>query len=220
MVRCTNCGWTGTHFEDHVEGIGLACPQCGFIRRDPNLIQYLQDAFPARRYGRLRCLEVSSSVTSPILKKKFPRLITMDIKPAKKEVYGDLMRLHYKDNWFDFIICLDVIEHVEDDVAAFKEMFRVLKPSGKVVLHTPPWSEKGEISSPEKINCPKYHMSNSEISDARVYRYYSCEKLPERMEAPGFKVKEIRFMDSGLMLHQDIFYELRKCARIDKVNGS
>jgi len=32
---------------------------------------------------------------------------------------------------------LDVIEHVEDDVAAFKEMFRVLKPSGKVVLHTP-----------------------------------------------------------------------------------
>mgnify|MGYP002682424234 CR=1 FL=1 len=40
----------------------------------------------------------------------------------------------YKENKkFDFIICLEVIEHLENDREALQKMFTFLKPSGKLI---------------------------------------------------------------------------------------
>lgn len=41
------------------------------------------------------------------------------------------------DNQFDFAVSFQVIEHIEDDVTFLKEIYRVLKPGGKLILTTP-----------------------------------------------------------------------------------
>jgi ubiquinone/menaquinone biosynthesis C-methylase UbiE len=42
-----------------------------------------------------------------------------------------------EDNFFDVVICFQLIEHIQDDHTLLKEIFRVLKPGGKLLLTTP-----------------------------------------------------------------------------------
>jgi ubiquinone/menaquinone biosynthesis C-methylase UbiE len=46
-------------------------------------------------------------------------------------------RLKFKANSFDLITSLDVLEHVEDDLALLNEMKRVVKPNGIIVVTVP-----------------------------------------------------------------------------------
>jgi len=45
--------------------------------------------------------------------------------------------LSYKDNTFDTVTCLDVIEHLLDPTSLLTEIYRVLMPDGQLVLTTP-----------------------------------------------------------------------------------
>ena len=50
---------------------------------------------------------------------------------------GSATALPYPDGSFDAAICIEVLEHVGDDVAAIKEISRVLKPNGLLVMSVP-----------------------------------------------------------------------------------
>jgi SAM-dependent methyltransferase len=45
--------------------------------------------------------------------------------------------LDFADHSFDFVITFQVIEHIENDNLYVKEIFRVLKPGGKLIVTTP-----------------------------------------------------------------------------------
>ncbi len=42
-----------------------------------------------------------------------------------------------EDQFFDVVICFQLIEHIQDDKTLLKEIYRVLKPGGKLLLTTP-----------------------------------------------------------------------------------
>lgn len=50
---------------------------------------------------------------------------------------GDVTKLNFEDDFFDSIICVDVLEHVDDPMGALKEFYRVLKPDGQMILTVP-----------------------------------------------------------------------------------
>lgn len=50
---------------------------------------------------------------------------------------ADIVSLPFPDKSFDTIIALDVLEHVEDKASGFKEINRVLREWGRVVLNIP-----------------------------------------------------------------------------------
>lgn len=50
---------------------------------------------------------------------------------------GSLINIPYNDNYFDLIICSDVIEHMKEDFIAVNELARVLAPGGHLILTTP-----------------------------------------------------------------------------------
>ncbi len=52
-------------------------------------------------------------------------------------VRGDATHLPMHEGQFDAIVALDVFEHIEDDNAAFRESFRVLRNDGVLVLSVP-----------------------------------------------------------------------------------
>ena len=41
------------------------------------------------------------------------------------------------DGAADLVICSEVVEHLTDDARALKELYRVLKPGGLLILATP-----------------------------------------------------------------------------------
>lgn len=45
--------------------------------------------------------------------------------------------LNVPDNYFDFVISFQVIEHIKDDQEFVNEIYRVLKPNGKLIVTTP-----------------------------------------------------------------------------------
>ncbi len=68
---------------------------------------------------------------------------------GKVEV-GSLDRLPWGDATFDLITCLDVIEHVPDDVGALLELLRVCRPGGWLLVTVPAhqalWSRHDEAN--------------------------------------------------------------------------
>jgi SAM-dependent methyltransferase len=52
-------------------------------------------------------------------------------------LYASALELPIEDNQIDFVLCLDLIEHVKEDDKLIKEISRVLKRNGKVILTTP-----------------------------------------------------------------------------------
>lgn len=62
-------------------------------------------------------------------KKKYKNISFSVIKPDTK--------LPYRKNSFDYVMCLDVIEHVMDVELVLAEFNRVLKPGGRLLVSTP-----------------------------------------------------------------------------------
>jgi SAM-dependent methyltransferase len=52
-------------------------------------------------------------------------------------VVADATRLPFRSEAFTYAVCSEVLEHIEDDRSALKELARVLKPSGKLIITFP-----------------------------------------------------------------------------------
>jgi ubiquinone/menaquinone biosynthesis C-methylase UbiE len=50
---------------------------------------------------------------------------------------ADLLNLPYKDDFFDAVLLISVLEHIEDLAGAIEEIHRVTKPGGTVVAGFP-----------------------------------------------------------------------------------
>lgn len=53
------------------------------------------------------------------------------------DIVGDIHQMPFEDNSQDAIICLAVLEHVENPIQAMKEIYRVLKPGGYAFIYVP-----------------------------------------------------------------------------------
>lgn len=58
-------------------------------------------------------------------------------KCNSKVLVGDVLSLQFKDNSFDFVVSSELIEHTSDPRRAVKEIVRVTKQNGFIVLTTP-----------------------------------------------------------------------------------
>lgn len=59
-----------------------------------------------------------------------------------KKVDLEVDNIPYPDNYFDFIFSKSVIEHIFNTEHLFKEMYRVLKPDGKIIIMTPDYESR------------------------------------------------------------------------------
>lgn len=56
---------------------------------------------------------------------------------ASPVLHGDLERLDLPDRAFDAAVCAEVLEHLDDDAAAARELARVLRPGGLLLVTVP-----------------------------------------------------------------------------------
>ena len=71
---------------------------------------------------------------------------------------GDATALPFNDNTFDRIIASEVLEHINEDEVALKELFRVLKPNGRIAVTIPAflpekicWLLSDEYHAPKEV---------------------------------------------------------------------
>jgi SAM-dependent methyltransferase len=78
------------------------------------------------------------------------------------------------DNTFDLVTHIEVIEHIEDDHAVVRELFRVVKPGGRLILSTP---------TPPAPYDDKQHVREG----------YEPEQLMGMLKDAGFEILRHRF---------------------------
>lgn len=94
-----------------------------------------RDEFVARFATAVQTLDLGCGA-SPYAK-LFPNRTTFDIDPdANPDVVGDVHRMPFPDGAFEMVLCTEMLEHVHSPKEAIREMFRVLKPGGRIVLTT------------------------------------------------------------------------------------
>lgn len=65
-----------------------------------------------------------------------PIYVNIDPK-VTPDIVCDACNMPFQNDYADILICSEMIEHVEEPVEVIKEMYRVLKPGGKIFICVP-----------------------------------------------------------------------------------
>jgi len=140
--RCRCCQRTSLHLQFGIDEEYSKCLRCTANLRYELQAEYLRDNF---RPEMLDILELDpNSCLRPILEKGRSYRRTY-FRPGHKpgtmrpdgSVMEDITALTLPDRSLDLIVSSDVLEHVPDAAAAFRESFRVLRPGGAHVFTVP-----------------------------------------------------------------------------------
>jgi SAM-dependent methyltransferase len=97
---------------------------------------------------------------------------------------GAAEELPYEDGTFDLVTAFDVVEHIDDDLAGLREMRRVLRPGGRVLLFVPTfmflWGLQDDVSN---------HR-----------RRYRLPELQRVLEQAGFEIERTTYANITFFL--------------------
>jgi SAM-dependent methyltransferase len=196
--RCPICGWPTRAFRPLAVNPTFRerCSRCGSLARHRLLWLYLRertDFFSAR-------LKVLHFSPEGCFTERFRRLRNLDYTTA--DIAGgytawmetlDLTAIAKPDNTYDVVLCIHVLQAVEDDARAMREVFRVLKPGGWALLNSR-YDPDAEKTRPNPALPPPEVRAAATQKDF-AYRIYGRD-FSEQLQAAGFEVEIVPFRDS------------------------
>ena len=165
----------------------------------------LDELEPARRFSAwmyatiepflgTRILEIGSGIGN--ISRQLPVRESLTLSDVN-EVYRDHLRKHLSDlentsvitidvnddssfigleEQFDTVVCLNVLEHIRDDLGALNRMARLLQPGGKIIILVPQYS---------------FLMSDMDRLLGH-FRRYSRAELRGKLEQSGLRVERVK----------------------------
>jgi predicted SAM-dependent methyltransferase len=191
-VECPCCGGTFRKFMPVVRPVGpirdnVRCPDCGSRDRTRRLWLFLE-----RRTNLLSDrLRVLHFAPERIIEKRLtsqPNLdyVSADLSRSRATVKADITDLPFPDDSFDVLLCSHVLEHVEDDRKAMRELYRVLKPAGWAVVMVPISSRRAQTFEDPTIAAPAdRERAFGQADHVRIYG----RDFKARLEQAGFTVR-------------------------------
>lgn len=112
--------------------------------------------------------------------------LTADLLSNRAMVRMDVTDIQYPSDHFDVIFCSHVLEHVQDDKRAIRELSRVLNPAGWAILMVP---IKAEVTIEDSsVTAPEERKRNFGQEDhVRIYG----KDFVDRVRKNGFDVTAI-----------------------------
>lgn len=116
--------------------------------------------------------------------------VTADLESPLADEHFDVESIPMKDASFDVIICNHLLEHVNDDRQAMRELYRILRPGGWGILLVP--EDRSRATT----------FEDNTITDAaertRLFGQYDHRRVygrdyDDRLREAGFEVERIDF---------------------------
>ncbi len=143
--------------------------------------------------------------------KRFAKLknldyITADLVSPIAQVKTDIRNMVFADNEFDWVICNHVMEHIDMEQKALKEILRVLKPGGRAILQVPIDYNLKTTYEDDSITSPKEREKHFGQYDH--VRQYGLD-YEQRLQKSGLVTQTSDFINS-IDPKQQEFYRLDK----------
>lgn len=192
-TECNVCGWKGRAFTDDQWHPGTICPSCGSQVRHRMLAATLDGLAdvsgldePSLLTGRKILHFAPERQLRDRISKAAAKYVTADHDRGDCDLRLDMSAMpSVPDQSFDVVIACDVLEHVPDDLAAMREIHRVLRPGGTAILTVP------QRDPPARTDEDASVLSGSErekrFGQKDHVRMYG-DDFPSRLEGAGFDV--------------------------------
>lgn len=162
------------------------CPKCGSLERHRLIWLYIKEKTGFLKDTNKKMLHVApEAIFQNLFQKQLGEdYLSSDICDPKAMVQMDITDINYPNNSFDYIYCSHVLEHIEDDIKAMKELHRVLSPEGWAILLVPIMIETEtfeDFTIVDKEERLKIYGHPDHV------RNYGCD-YPDRLKKAGFSV--------------------------------
>lgn len=170
------------------------CPNCLALERHRTLwLWLLRESDIGRGAMALpRLLHVAPEVA---LMRKFHKIyaaqpadyVTADLESPLADLHFDIQHIPLEDESFDAVICNHIMEHVEDDYQAMREILRILRKGGWGVILSPVDMQRETTFEDDTIT--------DEAERTRIFGQYDHRRIygrdyAKRLEKAGFEVYE------------------------------
>ncbi|WP_370452665.1 methyltransferase domain-containing protein [Marinifilum sp. N1E240] len=198
-VECPVCGGKFRKFlpYGYTKATGrenALCPKCLSLERHRLMWLYLNDETDFFT-NDLKVLHIAPEQCFFKRFKALPNLdyTTGDLESPIADVHFDVQEIPFEDASFDVVICNHVLEHVDDDAKAMREMYRILKPNGFAILQVPMDTDNPKTMEDPTVTDPKEREHLYRQKDH--VRLYGLD-YANRLSNAGFKVNSIEYAKS------------------------
>jgi 2-polyprenyl-3-methyl-5-hydroxy-6-metoxy-1,4-benzoquinol methylase len=95
---------------------------------------------------------------------------------------GDLTK-YVNPASYDLVVCVDVMEHIEEDVQVFKNFYASMRPGAMLVISTPSDQGGSDVHDDDASSFIEEHVRDG----------YNIEAIQEKLRSAGFSKTEARY---------------------------
>lgn len=186
---CPICGHHGIMISvGHPPRWDARCAQCGSRERHRLLWLWATRTGTNRLDGK-RILHFAPEQALKAALKNHRGYKTADIRQRGVDYQVDMTQLPMSDETYDVVIANHVLEHIDDDRKAMRELSRILRPNGIALLTVPINPTRDVTYENPAITDPAQRQAHFNAPDHR--RFYGLD-FAHRLEEAGFAVETFR----------------------------
>ena len=130
------------------------------------------------------------------------RYVTADLESPLADMHFDVQQIPLEAESFDAVICNHIMEHVEDDGKALRELHRILRRGGWGVILSPVELEREKTFEDDTITDP--------AERTRIFGQYDHRRIygrdyAARLREAGFEVYDIDYKNELSKAEQELY---------------
>lgn len=181
------------------------CPHCLALERHRMIWLWLSecsDLFESRPHLLHIAPEVSLMRHFKRLYRGTENYITADLESPLADMHFDIQHIPLEDCSVDVVICNHLLEHVEDDRRAMRELYRILRPGGWGIALVPEDRSLPTTFEDDSITDPKERT--------RIFGQYDHRRIygrdyDMRLAEAGFRVERIGYREQLTETQQRLY---------------
>lgn len=181
------------------------CPHCLALERHRMIWLWLSECSDLFE-SCPRLLHIAPEVS---LMRHFKRLyrgtenyITADLESPLADMHFDVQHIPLEDCSVDVVICNHLLEHVEDDRRAMRELYRILRPGGWGIALVPEDRSLPTTFEDDSITDPK---ERTHIFGQYDHRRIYGRDYDMRLAEAGFRVERIGYREQLTEAQQRLY---------------